>query len=65
MSYSAIIVMLASMFVPITWVHGWKMKTMNHDAKDHCIACHTAYGAMAHANYTNETIIYQIQTKAL
>ena len=55
--------MLALMLVPIPWVYGWKMKNVNHNAKDHCIACYAAYGASTFANYANETIVHQIKIK--
>ena len=57
----ASVVIQALMLVPILWVHGWKMKTVNHDARNHWVACYTVYGNMAYANHANETIIRQIQ----
>ena len=57
--------MLALMLVPIPWLHEWKMKTVIHDARDHCVACHAAYGATAYANCANEAIVHQIQLQAL
>ena len=59
--------MLALMLVPDPWVHGsgWKMKKVNYNARECCIACYTMHGTIAYANHTNETIIYQIEAQAL
>ena len=62
---TASVAMLALMLVPIPWVHGWKMKNVNHHVSDRCIAYHAVSEATAYANHANETIDHQIQAQAL
>ena len=59
MFYITSVVILELLLVPIPWLYEYKMKNVNHIARDHCITYHTAYGAMAYANYTNDRIIHQ------